>query len=375
MSDSEPTGELRAPAAPAAPVRDAGEAAPPSLHGAPALRASLLLRTTAVVTFLAAVMGVLVAPGLRGLAKDRIVDSTNQLNWTLTYLMTGLVMAAIVMAVFELTHTMRVHAGVKAAIVLGAGTVMALAAPALARPLPTAVSAAIAVAAGVTTLVGAYEGFRASHTRAVALVMAAFGLAGLLRVGAWYLARTAGDAGNTRLYATACGVATAGLVFEGLGQMIAAAWLGTRSRVGGQLLSSAAIAIAWLLTRSAANGASVSATWWEAGAHTALATASGLPQPYGPPVLTAFLLAASILLAGVAAVQARQVVAVVVALSLSLFARGAFDIPVHALAAAAAGLWITLAVTDQRAMWRSLIASREVSPGRTSGPRPAARAG
>jgi hypothetical protein len=326
---------------------------------APALRASLLLRLTALVAFFAAVMAVLVAPGLRGLAKDVIVEPSNQLSWTLAYMMSGLLMTAIVMASFELTQSLRLGSGAKAVVVLGAGAVMALAAPALARPLPTGVSAALATAAAISALAGAWQGFRASHTRAVALVMASFAVAGLLRVIAWFVAKNAGDAGNTRLYAVACGIATAAVAFEALGQMVAAAWLGTRSRFGGQVLSSVAIGMAWIITRSASHGASVSATWWEAGLHTALATASGLPQPFGPPVFTAFLLAASILLAGVAAVQRRQVVAVIAALSLSLLARGAFDIPLHALAAAAAGLWITVAVSDQRAMWRSLLEGRE----------------
>ena len=86
--------------------------------------------------------------------------------------------------------------------------------------------------------------------------------------------------------------------------MIAAAWLGTRSRFGGQVLSSIAIGLAWVLTYGAALGASATAKPWEAAAHVALATATGLPHPYGPNGLGVFLLAASILLAGVAAAAA-----------------------------------------------------------------------
>jgi hypothetical protein len=61
------------------------------------------------------------------------------------------------------------------------------------------------------------------------------------------------------------------------------------------------------------------------------------------------------------------VVAVVAALSFSLVGRGAFDIPIHALAACAAALWLTVAVTDPRALWQSLVAAnprREPPPGR-----------
>jgi len=268
-------------------------------------------------------------------------------------------MAEVMMASFELTHKLRARGWARTVLVVAGGIVVALAAPATIRPLPTVVAAGLAVATAITVLAGAWQGLHASHTRAVAIVMAAFALAGLLRVAAWDLARIAGEAGNTSVYAAARVVATAALGFEGLGQMTAAAWLGTRSRLGGQVLSSLAIGLAWIMTWSAARGALMTANPWEAAFHTALATASGLPQPYGPSVLAAFLLAASILLAGVAAVQPRQVVIVVVALSLSLLARGAFDIPLHALAAAAAAIWLSVSVHDPRAMWRSLLANRE----------------
>ncbi len=89
-----------------------------------------------------------------------------------------------------------------------------------------------------------------------------------------------------------------------------------------------------------------------------MATALGLPHPYGPDGLPIFLLAASILLAGVAAAQRRQVVAVVSALSLSLIGRGVFDVPLHALAAAAAAVWLTRVAGDERAMWQAILASR-----------------
>ncbi len=321
-----------------------------------------LLRAAALASFLAAVTGVLVAPGLRGLAADRIVDASNRLAWTFAYFMFGLLVAAIILAALQLSRGARARNLGNGIAVSIAGLTMALAAPALVRPLPTVMAAILAVVASLAAIVGGLRGLRAKHTRAVAALMLSFAMAALLRIFAWDLARMAGDNGNTSLYATARGVATAALLLEAIGQMIAAAWLGTRSRFGGQFLSSIAVALAWVLTYGAALGASANAKPWEAAAHIALATATGLPRPYGPNGLGVFLLAASILLAGVAAVQRGQIAAVLAALSLSLIARGTFDVPIHALAATAAALWLMLAETDERAMWQSLLAQRGANP-------------
>ncbi len=253
-----------------------------------------LLRAAALASFLAAVTGVLVAPGLRGLAADRIVDASNRLAWTFAYFMFGLLVAAIILAALQLSRGARARNLGNGIAVSIAGLTMALAAPALVRPLPTVMAAILAVVASLAAIVGGLRGLRAKHTRAVAALMLSFAMAALLRIFAWDLARMAGDNGNTSLYATARGVATAALLLEAIGQMIAAAWLGTRSRFGGQFLSSIAVALAWVLTYGAALGASANAKPWEAAAHIALATATGLPRPYGPNGLGVFLLAASI---------------------------------------------------------------------------------
>ena len=355
MSQPDPS---RDPVVPSG-VPDADSPRPHPAARRPTAEVAWLLRTAAVVGFLAALAGVLIAPGLRGVARDRVVDAGNRVAWTLAYVMCGLLATLIVMATLEVSRTARrqtLWAGIG---VFASGLALALAAPALLRPLPAATSTALAVVTSFAVLVGAAQGLRARHTRAVALVMMSLAMAGLFRVVAWNIARVAGDWGSTQLYAAARVVATAALAFEAVGQMIAAAWLGTRSRIGGQVLASLAIGLAWILTVSASRGASVMATPWEGAAHVAVATALGLPHPYGPDGLAVFLLAASILLAGVAAAQRRQVVAVVTALSLSLLGRGVFDVPLHALAAAAAAVWLTRVAGDERAMWQAILAARD----------------
>jgi hypothetical protein len=315
-------------------------------------------------------MGILVAPGVRGLASDRVVEDANQVAWTFAYLVAGLLVMLVVYGAIELSRSSRAKSPLAAAAVSAAGLVAALTTPALQRPLFPALAAALALVTVTVVVLGGVRGLRVKHTRAVAALMLAFAAAGLVRVVAWELARRAGDAGDTRLYEVARVMATAALLFEGLGQMVAAAWLGTRSRFGGQVLSSLAVALAWLLTYAASVGAGVNAKPWQAAAHIALATATGLPQPYGPTGLAVFLLAASILLAGVAAIQQRQVVAVTTPLALSLIGRGAFDVPIHALAATAASLWLILASTDERAVWQALIAARGARGGNRVKDRP-----
>ncbi len=326
---------------------------------APALRASGFLRLTAVASVVAAVLGVVIAPGLRGVAADAVVEPVNRLAWAFAYFMCGLVITAILMATFDLARATRIHGVSRAAAMGGAVAVMALSTPALVRPLPPSVSIALSVAACVASLAAAWTSARSQHTRAVAIILAAFSLAALGRIVSWEMARVAGEQGSQRLYSFSRAVATGALLVEAIGQMLAAAWLGTRSRFLGQALASLAVAGAFLVTWNAARGASDLATSWQSALHVALGGALGLPEPFGMSALAVFLVVASILLALVAAVQPRQVAAVVVALALGLLGRGAFDVPLRALSATAGALWLMVALTDDRAMWRSLIAARE----------------
>jgi hypothetical protein len=323
-----------------------------------------------VTAFVGAAAAVLVAPGLRGLAKDHVVEISNHAAATLSYFLLALLVSCVVVAVLELSRNVRARNAWNGFGVAAAGLAVAIALPAIVRPLPAIMSVGLAIVTSTVVFAGGVQGLRATHTRAVGAMMLCLAVSGLLRVVAWNLARSAGDSGNTALYGIGRGVATGGLALEGLGQAVAAAWLGTRSRFLGQVLSSTAIGLAWVLTVSASHGASVSATPWQVAAHIALATASGLPQPFGPGGLAVFLLAASILLAGVAAVQREQVVAVLLALTLSLIARGALDVPMHALAATAGSLWLMLAVGDERAMWQALMATKSARGTRPSTPAP-----
>jgi hypothetical protein len=153
-------------------------------------------------------------------------------------------------------------------------------------------------------------------------------------------------------------LATAAVLFEATGQLLAVTWLGTRGRWSGQLASLAALGAAFVLTWGVARGVHSGAAPWQAVLHTALADAPGVPPPYGLDALATFLVPASLLLALVAAALRQQVVAIVAAIALGLVSRGSFDAPLRALCAVAAAQWAALAGVDGRAMWVALIEDR-----------------
>jgi hypothetical protein len=84
------------------------------------------------------------------------------------------------------------------------------------------------------------------------------------------------------------------------------------------------------------------------------------PEPFALTPIAHFLFPTSIFLGLVAASQRRQVPQIAVALSLALVSAGRLDVPLSALAAVAGALWLSLASSDERAMWSDLLASRKL---------------
>jgi hypothetical protein len=213
--------------------------------------------------------------------------------------------------------------------------------------------------ASVAAIAGAYASARTPHTRAAAGILLAFAFAAIARLGAFELAKAAGERASMQLYGFGRGLATAGVLFESFGQFVGVTWLFTRSKLWGQLGAAVALVGSLALTWGVARGVHSGASLWEAVLHTALGDAAGIPLPYGLEKVAIFLVPASLLLALVAAAQPKQVVAVVATVSLALVSRGAFDAPLRALCALAAAQWAALACTDEKAMWRTLIDDRK----------------
>ncbi len=345
---------------PAASALEVGAQPEPQAEApsSPTLRAAWLLRSTTLIVCVASLLGVLVAPGIPGNATGRVVEAWQQGADVFAYAAASLLMALLLMGSYELARAPRLALAPRVIAVGASGLVLALAAPAMRDKLHPVAAIFLAIASSAVAMTCAWPALRTAHTRAVGAVLVAMALASVFRLGAWELAGAAGDRSSTRMYDVASGIATAGVVLEGIGQLAAAAWLGTRGGVAGRVLSNLAIAAAFVVTWGAARGVHPGADTWQAVLHTALADAPGTPPPFGLSAVATFLACCGIFLALVAGVMRGQMVAVLAALGLTLLSRGTLDVPIRALAIVAAGHWLMLATVDDRSMWRALVSAR-----------------
>jgi len=350
IREETPSGEARDERT--QPARSRGPASP-------TLRAAWYLRAAALAAVVAGAAGVIVAPGVRGNASEHVVELVERSSSVLAIFLAVVLAGLVVWGATELARAQ--HAGVASRVVLvvAGAAVVAASAPGLRDRLPPFLAMLLSAAAAVACMVSAWASARAPHTRAIAGVLLAFAFASVARLGAWELATAAGDRASVQLYSMSRGLATAGVLFEAFGQLVAVTWLGARSKLAGQVGSTLALVGAFVITYGVARGMHSGAALWQAVLHTALADAPGVPPPYGLDALATFLVPASLLLALVAAAQPKQVVALVATVALALVSRGAFDAPLRALCGVAAAQWALLACVDERAMWRTLIDDRQ----------------
>lgn len=314
---------------------------------------------TAVVGALAKVFGVLIAPGMRGIASQRAMDTTELISATLSYTFAALLVALICGGSFELARVRKIGIASRGSVVAISGLVVALASPAVIQRLHTAAALALALIASVIAIVAAALTLRVAHTRAVGAVLGMLALSGVIRPIAWELTALAGERASLGLYHAGRGLATFAIAVQALAALLAAAWLGTRSRIRGRLLANGAIVLAFAITYLAARDGSDTPSELEAVLRGSLSQAAGLPIPYGLSSIAAFLVPATILLALVAVLQKALPRAVLAALALALLSHGAFDVPLHALAVTAAAQWLLLAMVDERSMWATMVSERE----------------
>ena len=101
-------------------------------------------------------------------------------------------------------------------------------------------------------MVAATSTLRVAHTRAVGALLALLALSGLLRPIGWELTALAGERASLGLYHAGRAFATLTVAVQAFAALLAAAWLGTRSRVRGRMLANAAIVMAFAITYLAA---------------------------------------------------------------------------------------------------------------------------
>lgn len=309
---------------------------------------------TAVVGALAKLLGVIIAPGMRGIASQRAMEFAEVVSATLGYTFATLLVALVCGSSFELARARNVGAVTRGGVVGLAGLIVALASPAVSQRLHTAAALALALMTSVVVLMAAASTVRVTRTRAIGAVLAMFALSGVLRPLVWQLSMVAGERASLGLYQASRGLSTVAVALQALATLLGAAWLGTRSPIRGRLLANAAIVLAFGLTYVAAREG-VDTPWAAlAVLRGALTQARVAPPPYGLVSIAAFLLPASILLALVAVVQRRVPSIVVGTLALALLSQGVFEVPLQALAVTAAAQWALLAMTDARARWSML---------------------
>jgi hypothetical protein len=315
----------------------------------PALRAAWLLRVCAIVGIVSTAIGAIIVPGMHGVATDATITNWEKIAAALAYAMGFLLVGLLLTGAFDLSRTRKVGIASRALLFFGAPGVLAMLVPAFVRPLTPPGTLILVAATLLVVIGGAVAGLRAAHTRALAITQLVLGFAGLARLLAWLLATVFAD--STRAYSVARTFSSAGILAEGGAQMLVVAWLSTRRRMTSSALVALALAASFVFVWIAGR-ADVSSPSWQFVLRSGLGGQTTASSTLG--ALEAFFVAASMLLALACALTRSQLTAVVCALALALLGRGAYDVPLRALAATTAALWTTLAAVDDRALWKAL---------------------
>lgn len=313
---------------------------------------------TAVVGVAAKILGVAVVPGMRGIASQGTMDVLEVLSGTLAYAFAALLVGILCGGAFEIARRPSIGALSKVALLSAMGAILAVILPAVVRRIPTMAGIVLAGVTSVVAIAASVGRLRAPHTRILGVVLGVFGLAGLCRPAGWVLFAFANERTSMALYSTGRGVLAASVLLQTAATLLATVWIGTRSRVRGRLLANAAVGMAFLLTYIAARDTGGAPSAFEAVLRGSLSHATGMALPFGLTSVHAFLVTATILLAGVTLVQRTAAPTVLATLSLALLSQGTFEVPLQALAISAATLWAVLASSHAPTLWSDLTRRR-----------------
>jgi len=300
---------------------------------------------TAALAAIAKAAGVIVAPGARGTLGQSAVVVVEVVAGALAYTVVAAIVALVCGASFELAKARGASVVARGAIVTISGLVLALASPAVVERLSAIPSIALAVVASLVATTGGLAALRAPATRAVGGVLAAFGVAGFLRVVAWEISAVGYEHGTGGMQELARALATAAVGLHAVAVLLSAAWIGTRSKWRGRILANLAVVLAFGLTWLGARGSDEPSTF-EAILRASLPLAAGLPAPFLLGSIAAFLVPASILLAAAALVQPGASAKIAAPLALALLSGAAFDVPLQALLVTVSAQWLMLAMTE-----------------------------
>jgi hypothetical protein len=321
--------------------------------------AGVPLRLVGLVGVVAKILGVLVLPGMRGIASQRTIEWTEAASATFGYAFGALLLALIVFGSFELSRARGLVVMTRGGAVAVSGLVVALASPSVFQRLHTAAALGLGFVASLVAIIATTTTLRKAHTRAVGALLLLLAVAGTLRPVAWELTSVASDHANVAMYHWGRIVMTIAVALQAIAASLAAAWLGTRSAVRGRIFANIAILLACGVTFVAARDTGEPLSMAAAVLRGSLAEATNPPVAYGLASVTVFLVPATTLLALVALVQRAQPPAVLTALALALLSQGMLDVPLHALSLVAAAHWALLAAGDERSAWDARLLARE----------------
>lgn len=324
----------------------------------PLLRSAWLLYAATIVSAVAVVLGGIIAPGVRGVASDKVVSFWETTSATFVNASGLLLIGLLVLGIYEFLVDTRVASAGKGAILFGSAGAVVVAALSFAFQMVPLVSVLLVGAVSLVAAVSGVMCLRATHTRAGGLVLLLLVASSLLRLVAWRVAVAGATEPST--YNVARGFATASVVFEGFAQAGTVVWVGMRGRWLGQLVMPLALAGAFFLVWSAGQGRAETAPQWKMALWGALGWLPP-PEPFALSTLSVFFGVSAPLLAMASIVAVRHQAPISASLALAILARGAVDVPLRSLFLCAASTWMVLAMVDDRSMWRSLVEEKKKS--------------
>ncbi|MCL2776867.1 MAG: hypothetical protein FWD73_02600 [Polyangiaceae bacterium] len=306
--------------------------------------ASGALMLGGAVGILAKVFGVLIAPGMLGIAEQSAMTRTETLTSTLAYVLVAMLVALVSTGTFELARSPSISALMHGFVVTISGLIIALASPAVVDKLHPFAAFALAIFSAMVAFAVGILVARVPHTRALGVALIFLAICGLLQPTAWGAVTLASEHVSLTAFNVGRIAGTVAIVVQGITTLLIAAWLAARSRVSRFFVNGAlvlAFAITYLAARDHAPSSPVIAVL-----RASLLRVVSMPASSTVSTVAAFLLPASLLLAVIALAQRRLPVAIKAPFAFALLSLGGFDVPLQALAITTAATWALLATTD-----------------------------
>ncbi len=306
------------------------------------------LTLTAAMGLVAKVAGVMLLPGVVGIASQNTVERVDMLSSTIAYMFVALLVAVVCGGSFELSRRQRISTAARAVLVAVSGLVIALISPSVVTRLHPVAALTLAFVTGVACVIAGGLVARQTDLRALGALLVLLGASGLFRAASWEFSSGGG-------FGAARALAVAGVAAHTFACLVAAGWVGSTSKVGRFLANGAVIGALALTYASTSRGYTSALAVF---LHRAFVGSASAALPPAVTPMAHFLLPASILVAAtMLLIRGRPLVAA--SAMLILLSGGSFDVPLQGLAAIASAQWALISMVESRN--RSLANSRAAS--------------